>query len=261
MAAAEAHASKLCACVAAARAARGRARRAFGRLSAGACRRWLGWKPPSTLPSLTSLISFSHLSLYQAKQLPEHDRLAFARLILAMQPSYARCDRAAVAAALGDLGIVFSKRDNTLANQIARGMFDTISLTAEGKKFKVDPFAEDSPIRQVSITTFPPDIFFILRVTQMLRGLAGGMGVDSFSNVQQWAPYAAAAVRGGARLRGGVAPDSEVALPAERGVEEVVMESGDVGVAGTLLPALKVVESPLQLPRRGAHLLASVVLG
>ena len=199
-----------------------------------------------------------------------------------MQPSYARCDRAAVAAALADLGIVLSRRDDALASQIARGMFDTISTTAEGKKFRVDPFAEDSPIRQVSITTFPPDIFFILRVTQMLRGLAGGMGVDDFSNVAQWRPYAEAAVRGGARLRGGVAPDSEVAVPAEvGGVEEVVVRRGGVGrggahsvagvaKAGELAGGAGVARAGAAAPedaartgrrRRGAHLLASLVLG
>jgi hypothetical protein len=93
--------------------------------------------------------------------------------------------------------------------------------------YRVDPFAEDSPVKKISIDTFPPDVFFVLRVTQMLRGLAGGMGVKDFSNVVQWRPYAEAAVRGGARLRGGVAPDSELALPpAPAGLESIVGEDG-----------------------------------
>ena len=197
-------------------------------------------------------LSPPHPSPAQAKQLPETDRLAFARLVLAMQPSYAGCDRAAVAVALAGLGIVFSKKDDTVTTQMAHGMFDTSSLTAQGKRFVVDPFAEDSPIRQVSISTFPPDIFFILRVTQMLRGLAGGMGVADFSNIAQWRPYAEAAVRGGARLPGGVAPDSEVALPPPPGgVDEVVVGGG--GQPKAALGAR---------PLRRAHLLASMaVLG
>ena len=201
-------------------------------------------------------LSPPHPSPAQAKQLPETDRLAFARLVLAMQPSYAGCDRAAVAAALAGLGIVFSKKDDTVTTQMAHGMFDTSSLTAQGKRFVVDPFAEDSPIRQVSISTFPPDIFFILRVTQMLRGLAGGMGVADFSNIAQWRPYAEAAVRGGARLPGGVAPDSEVALPPPPGgVDEVVVGGGGRG-GGQPKAALGA------WPLRRAHLLASMaVLG
>jgi hypothetical protein len=42
---------------------------------------------------------------------------------------------------------------------------------------------------------FPPDVFFVLRVMQLLRGLAGGMGVSDFSAARQWAPYARAALR------------------------------------------------------------------
>lgn len=49
----------------------------------------------------------------------------------------------------------------------------------------------------MSIERFPPDVFFVLRVVQMLRGLAGGMQVSDFSVVEQWAPYARAAVAAG----------------------------------------------------------------
>ena len=42
---------------------------------------------------------------------------------------------------------------------------------------RVDPFASDSPLKSMGITHFPPDVFFVLRVMQLLRGLAGGMKV------------------------------------------------------------------------------------
>ena len=51
---------------------------------------------------------------------------------------------------------------------------------------RVDPFAEDSPIKQLEISRFPPDMFFVLRTVQLLRGLAKGMGVDEFSSASQW---------------------------------------------------------------------------
>lgn len=39
---------------------------------------------------------------------------------------------------------------------------------------QVDPFDANSPIKQSAISRFPPDMFFVLRVVQLLRGLANG---------------------------------------------------------------------------------------
>jgi hypothetical protein len=38
-------------------------------------------------------------------------------------------------------------------------------------------------------------VFFVLRVMQLLRGLAGGMGVRDFSSARQWRPIAERALR------------------------------------------------------------------
>lgn len=38
----------------------------------------------------------------------------------------------------------------------------------------MDPFDENSPIKQAAIEKFPPDMFFVLRVVQLLRGMANG---------------------------------------------------------------------------------------
>lgn len=51
----------------------------------------------------------------------------------------------------------------------ALGSFDAIPLPTQ-----VDPFDESSPIKKAAIKTFPPDLFFVLRVTQLLRGIAQG---------------------------------------------------------------------------------------
>ena len=61
----------------------------------------------------------------QSKQLPEEDRLAFARLILTMDRGYAKADAADVARAMHDLGLRFSKDDATILKKMAYGMFDT----------------------------------------------------------------------------------------------------------------------------------------
>ncbi len=51
-----------------------------------------------------------------------------------------------------------------------------------------EPEGQSSRARQ-------PDVFFVLRVMQLLRGLAGGMGVRDFSSACQWRPIAERALR------------------------------------------------------------------
>jgi hypothetical protein len=75
-------------------------------------------------------------------------------------------DAAAVDRALDELGVETERRDLALRGEMARGMFDT--------RGKVDPFDKASPIKQCAITRFPPDMFFVLRVVQLLRGMANG---------------------------------------------------------------------------------------
>jgi hypothetical protein len=42
---------------------------------------------------------------------------------------------------------------------------------------RVDPFDKNSPIKTMSIEHFPPNVVFVLRVFQLLRGLQSAMGV------------------------------------------------------------------------------------
>ncbi|KAK9811448.1 hypothetical protein WJX72_004052 [[Myrmecia] bisecta] len=120
----------------------------------------------------------------QSKQLPEHSRLVFARLILAL----AREDEAGIVRAIGDLGIVLEKGEDATKAKMSYGMFDT--------RGKVDPFDEDSPLKKMGITTFPSDMFFVLRVVQLLRGMSFGMDIGEFSSAKQWEPFAEQALRG-----------------------------------------------------------------
>lgn len=60
---------------------------------------------------------------------------------------------------------------------------------------RVDPFSPDSPIKKLGISYFPPDVFFVLRTTQMLRGLAMGMQQPDFSTSKRWKKLAEDAVR------------------------------------------------------------------
>ncbi|KAK9826471.1 hypothetical protein WJX81_002686 [Elliptochloris bilobata] len=132
------------------------------------------------------------LDFGQSKQLPERERLAFAALIAELArgrrgPGAARPEK--VLARLSALGLRFERQDARLATRMAFGMFDTDA------SLRVDPFAADSPIKAMGIEHFPPDVFFVLRVMQLLRGLAGGMGVNDFSSARQWRPIAERALR------------------------------------------------------------------
>ena len=87
----------------------------------------------------------------------------------------------AVAETLEGLGVdVQNKHDHLRSAQIARGMFST-----EGD---VNPFSPDSPIKGNAVKTFPRDLFFVLRVVQLLRGLKAAMGEDvrDFSSARRW---------------------------------------------------------------------------
>ncbi|GAB4821653.1 hypothetical protein N2152v2_008699 [Parachlorella kessleri] len=119
----------------------------------------------------------------QSKRLPDTARAAYALLVLAMN----RGDQQEISDELGRVGVVTDRDDVELRAKMAYGMFDT--------RGKVDPFDPESPIKQMAISRFPPDMFFVLRVTQLLRGLAQGMGVSGFSTAEQWAPFAKQALK------------------------------------------------------------------
>ncbi|GLI59949.1 hypothetical protein VaNZ11_002002 [Volvox africanus] len=114
----------------------------------------------------------------QSKQLPDEKRMAFAELVLALNRGHA----SEISAALGDLGVVTERKDPDIRTEMAYGMFDT--------RGKVNPFDPNSPLKRSTISTFPADMFFVMRVVQLLRGLANGMGIDDFSCARQWAPFA-----------------------------------------------------------------------
>ncbi|MEW5318649.1 MAG: hypothetical protein WDW38_009856 [Sanguina aurantia] len=115
--------------------------------------------------------SIGLLDYGQSKQLPDTHRLAFARLIVALH----KANKAGVSSALDDMGVVTALNDTEIRTRMAYGMFDT--------RGKVDPFDPDSPIKKSAITTFPQDMFFVLRVVQLLRGLSNGKGMPDFSSV------------------------------------------------------------------------------
>jgi aarF domain-containing kinase len=101
--------------------------------------------------------------------------------------SYRQSDEA-ISHALANIGVRTEKDDITIRAEMARGMFDTSGT--------VDPFADDSPMKDCAITDFPRQFFLVLRVVQLLRGLSSHMRVQ-FSSAQQWKPIALKALQRG----------------------------------------------------------------
>jgi predicted unusual protein kinase regulating ubiquinone biosynthesis (AarF/ABC1/UbiB family) len=157
------------------------------------------------------------LDFGQCKELSDAQRRALARLFLALRAG----GDARVAAALRDVGVATEHEDAATQAAHARGMFGTSGALV------MDPFgasaasrcacalgcfrsahrmmpsrlaaaaraAEDSPLKANPITAFPRDLFFVMRVVQLMRGLAHGMGVPAPCVADAWAPFAAAALR------------------------------------------------------------------
>lgn len=115
----------------------------------------------------------------QSKQLTPEERKAFARLVLSMNSR----DCETIATELESMGVVFEKDGMPrLKARVARNMFDTRGV--------INPFSESSEIKQNAITKFPSDMFFVMRVVQLIRGLAYGMKISDFSTAKQWRKYA-----------------------------------------------------------------------
>ncbi|KAK9817253.1 hypothetical protein WJX72_011900 [[Myrmecia] bisecta] len=107
----------------------------------------------------------------QSKQLSEEARLNFAKLIMAMADG----SEQQVSQAVSELGIQTAAGTDALRSEMAFGMFDT--------RGRVDPFDANSPLKKMAIEKFPGDFFFVLRVVQLLRGLANKMDIEDFSCV------------------------------------------------------------------------------
>lgn len=72
------------------------------------------------------------------------------------------------------MGIEMGSYDPLIKRRMAYGMFDT--------RGTVNPFDEDSPLKICPVSNFPPDLFFVLRVIQLIRGIKQGMEVIPNSN-------------------------------------------------------------------------------
>ena len=125
------------------------------------------------------------LDFGQSKTLDKGQQRRLATLVLLLSSSNGgRGDDHAIMDALLDLGVVFERRDPGSCATMATHLFDTRGAVP-------DPFSPESPLRANAITTFPRDMFFVMRTVQLLRGLKAHMDVpDGFSSADQWSVLA-----------------------------------------------------------------------
>ncbi|CAN8073131.1 unnamed protein product [Agarophyton chilense] len=133
----------------------------------------------------------------QAKELPEDLRKKLCAFYLAINSK----NNLYILKTFSDLGIELDIRlediDEKFMRMIphyANGMLDTAPLPPE---IEINPFSTESPLRQVPIKKFNPDLFMILRTMGLLRSLTETLNVETtdcwMSNV--FRPYALRGLR------------------------------------------------------------------
>lgn len=119
----------------------------------------------------------------QTKSLPLPLCKKFAMLVLALH-----CHKVDnIVEAFYELGMRVSRPDDSeTVEAIATTMFDTLAT----QQFIINPFDPNAAIKKNRVLSMPPDLFFIVRTVQLLRGLSHAFGVHDFSLADQWMPYA-----------------------------------------------------------------------
>uniref|UniRef100_A0A1J3ETW6 Putative aarF domain-containing protein kinase 1 n=1 Tax=Noccaea caerulescens TaxID=107243 RepID=A0A1J3ETW6_NOCCA len=135
----------------------------------------------------------------QVKELPDHLRLGYANLVIAIADNNASL----ASQSFRELGLVtFAKCENEQQEllQLAKTMFDTKMPPGVSV---MEPFSEDSSIKKISVEAFPEELFSVLRTMILLRGLSVGIGLNYYSCAQQWKPIAQEALLASGRLSTG----------------------------------------------------------
>lgn len=127
--------------------------------------------------------SLSLLDFGQVKVLSTHVRAVFAQLIVSMSRSSPEAG-----SYLEKLGIKIDNCTPKLKSTIAYILFDTRMDLPEAR---MNPFENSLPVelRRLRLSTIPQDVFMLVRVVSLLRGLLSAFEVDVHSR-HIWAPYA-----------------------------------------------------------------------
>lgn len=119
----------------------------------------------------------------QIKELDIGDRQRLARIIEAISKKKSRDE---ITSAFKSLGIKLENPDdNDSIEKLALVMFDTRVIP--GLDF--NPFSDGNVLKLNAVREYPQDLYFVLRVVLMFRGMAESLKVD-FSIADIWQPYA-----------------------------------------------------------------------
>lgn len=150
----------------------------------------------------------------QSKQVTRGEQESLARLFVAMAQAgdaplsefcsaldAAQSDE--VAAAFKALGIVTEVTPLGLASGLTeRDLILNTAVRLLDTRGRVQPFAANSTLRQLATRKLPPELFFVVRSVQLLRGLAAAAGVE-MSVATRWESMAKGVLAGkAARERG-----------------------------------------------------------
>mmetsp|Transcript_23381 Transcript_23381/g.30538 ORF Transcript_23381/g.30538 Transcript_23381/m.30538 type:complete len:531 (+) Transcript_23381:91-1683(+) len=118
----------------------------------------------------------------QTKTIDVNTKTKFAQLVKAMSQK----NEVEIVDRFYDLGIKLAKpEDRKTAHNIAVSMFDTRNIPG----YAANPFDENNGLKTNAVKVLPPDLYFMLRSIQILKGMAYGMGVD-FHLSKVWDKYA-----------------------------------------------------------------------
>lgn len=128
------------------------------------------------------------LDFGQVKVLSSTTRIALAQLVIAL----AR-DSPDAGELLTLLGVKLDCANEKLETAVAYILFDT---RMDLPMAKMNPFDTDLPpeVRALKISRIPREVFMLVRVVALLRGILSSLGLDIHSR-RIWAPYAEAYLR------------------------------------------------------------------
>ncbi|GMP35403.1 hypothetical protein CsSME_00007848 [Camellia sinensis var. sinensis] len=133
----------------------------------------------------------------QVKDLPDNLRLGNANLVIAI------ADKDPVRASesyreLGTHTLIKCEDGQKEMLKLAQTMFDT--KLQPGVKM-LQPFSEESSIKKIAVQAFPEELFSVLRMVHLLRGLSVGLEIN-YSCAEQWRPIAEETLYLAGRLKG-----------------------------------------------------------
>ncbi|KAG7546283.1 Protein kinase domain [Arabidopsis suecica] len=131
----------------------------------------------------------------QVKELPDHLRLGYANLVIAIADNNASLALQSFRE-LGIATVAKCKNEQQELLQLAKTMFDTEMPPGTTT---LQPFSEDSSIKKISVEAFPEELFSVLRTVVLLRGLSVGIGIN-YSCAQHWRSMAEEALVASGRL-------------------------------------------------------------